>query len=144
MKALRYLLIICTLTMAAVAFGQAQFKTSENKTAFEHQFSKTHYEFYSTSTLMGSGSSLPISARNGLKIGANTPGDNTPAGSSGRPGSPRRATMEDDPFGGETIDDTGDPLEPGTPIGDGMWALLLMAAGYLIYRVRTRRREVMA
>ena len=29
------------------------------------------------------------------------------------------------------------------PVGDGMWVLLLMAAGYLIYRVRTRRREAM-
>ena len=76
MKTLRYLLMICTLTMAAVAFGQAQFKTSENKAAFDYQVGKTHFEFYSTSTLAGSGSSLPIAARNGLTIGANAPDDN--------------------------------------------------------------------
>lgn len=41
--------------------------------------------------------------------------------------------MEDDPFGGETIDDTENPLQPGTPIGDGVLPLLLMAAGYALW-----------
>ena len=144
MKTLRYLLVICTLTMAVVAFGQAQFKTSENKTAFEHQVGKAHFEFYSTSTMMESGSRLPLAARNGLTIGANTPDDNTPSG--GVRG-PRRAKAEDDPFGGQTIDDTSDPLEPGTPIGEGMWVLLLMAMCYafgkwrdqIMWRIMARR-----
>ncbi len=133
MKTLRYLLVICTLTIAAVAFGQAQFKTSENKTAFEHQVGKAHFEFYSTSTMMESGSRLPLAARNGLTIGANTPDDNTP---SGGVGGPRRAKQDDDPFGGETIGGTSDPLEPGSPVGEGMWVMMLMAVGYAMCRKR--------
>ena len=130
MKTLRYLLMVMVVAMVSVtaqAQPKAQFKTSENKTAFEHQVGKAHFEFYSTSTMMESGSRLPLAARNGLTIGANTPDDNTPSG--GVRG-PRRAKAEDDPFGGQTIDDTSDPLEPGTPIGEGMWVLLLMAMGY--------------
>ena len=53
---------------------------------------------------------------------------------------PRRAADKDD-------DDTppADPEGPmENPIGDGVWAMLVMATGYLIYRVRTRKREVMA
>jgi len=138
MKTLRYLLIICTLTMAAAMFGQAQFKTAENKTAFDNSLNKTHFEFYSTSTLKGSGSSLPIAARNGFTIGANTPDDNS---SSGGAGGPRRGKKDEDPFGGETIGGTSDPLEPGTPIGEGMWVLLLLAAGFAGYKTRMRRKE---
>lgn len=139
MKALRYLLMICTLTMAAVAFGQAQFKTSENKTAFEHQVGKTHFEFYSTSTLAGSGSSLPIAARNGLTIGANTPDDNASGGVG-----VRRAKKDDDPWEGGDIGNIDKPEEPGTPIGEGMWALLLMAAGYVGWMMLRRRRILQA
>ena len=129
MKTLRYLLVICALTMAAAMFGQAQFKTSENKAAFEHQVGKTHFEFYSTSSMMGSGSSLPLAARNGLTIGANTPDDNTP---SGVVRGPRRAKMDD--FDDDDISGTDKPLEPGTPVGEGMWVLLILAAGYAWYR----------
>lgn len=133
MNALRYLLIICTLTMAAVTYGQAQFKTSENKTAFEHQVGKAHFEFYSTSTMMESGSRLPIAARNGLTIGANTPDDNTPSG--GARG-PRRGKKDEDPFGGGDIGGIDKPQEPGTPVGEGMWVMMLLAAGYAVYRKR--------
>ena len=141
MKTLRYLLIICTLTMAAAMFGQAQFKTSENKTAFEHQVGKAHFEFYSTSTMMESGSRLPIAARNGLTIGANTPDDNTPSG--GARG-PRRGKKDEDPFGGGDIGGIDKPQEPGTPVGEGMWVLLMMAAGYaggMMRRVRAQRNS---
>ena len=132
------------MSVTAQAQPRAQFKTSENKTAFEHQVGKAHFEFYSTSAMTGSGSSLPLAARNGLTIGANTPDDNMPSG--GVRG-PRRAKAEDDPFGGQTIDDTSDPLEPGTPVGDGVWVLLLMALSYafgkwryqVMWRIMARR-----
>lgn len=40
----------------------------------------------------------------------------------------------DDPFGGGTLPDK--PAEPGTPVGDMPWALLLiLAAGYAVFRV---------
>ena len=134
MKTLRYLLIICTLTMAAVAFGQAQFKTRDNKTAFDNSLNRTHFEFYTTSTMKGSGSSLPLSARNGFKIGANAPDDNTSSGAAYGRGI-RRAVGDGD----DDIPKPGDNESPeATPIGDGVWALLLMAAGYALY---CKRRE---
>ena len=123
MKTLQYLLIICTLTIATAAFSQAKFKTAEDKEAFEHINVTEPYEFKSTSTMSGSGSNLPIAARNSAMPDSNEQAQ--------APSGPRKVGP---PTPG------GDP----TPVGDGVWALLLMAAGYLIYRVRTRKREVTA
>ena len=78
--------------------------------------------------MKGSGSSLPLSVRNGLTIGAENPDDNAAAGILAY--GPRRAKMDDDPFGGETIGDTSTPQEPGTPVGDGTWVMLVMAMGF--------------
>ena len=48
--------------------------------------------------------------------------------------------MEGDPFGDETIDDIDNPLHPGSPIGDGLLPLLLMAAGGALWiRRRTAK-----
>ena len=45
-----------------------------------------------------------------------------------------RRNAGDDPFGGGTLPDK--PAEPGTPVGDIPWALLLiLAAGYAVFRV---------
>ena len=45
-----------------------------------------------------------------------------------------RRNAGDDPFGGGTLPDK--PAEPGTPVGDMPWALLLiLAAGYAVFRV---------
>lgn len=125
--------------MAAAMFGQAQFKTAENKKAFDNSLNRTRFEFYSTSTLKGSGSSLPIAARNGLTIGANTPDDNTPSG--GARG-PRRGKKDEDPFGGGDIGGIDKPNEPGTPVGEGMWVMMILALGYagwMMRRVRARQ-----
>ena len=44
-----------------------------------------------------------------------------------------RRNAGDDPFGGGTLPDK--PAEPGTPVGDIPWALLLiLAAGYAVFR----------
>ena len=48
----------------------------------------------------------------------------------------------DDPFGGETIDDVNNPQQPGTPLPDGTWLLLLMASAYMLYIARKRRLKV--
>lgn len=93
----------------------------------------TEYQWQSTSVMIGSGSALPQAAIDG----ASTTTDGDDASSSPKGGIRR--------IGGNTSggsDDREDPLY--TPLGDGVWALLLMAAGYLIYRVRTRKREVTA
>ena len=145
MKALRYLLMVITVAIVSVtvqAQSTVQFKTSENKVAFDYQVGKTHFDFYSTSSMMGSGSNLPLAARNGLTIGANTPDDNATAGVITR--GPRRAKADDDPFSGEgTAGDVDNPQEPGTPIGEGMWVMLLLAVWYAGWMM-LRRRGVMA
>ena len=143
MKTLRYLLMVMVAAIAsatAQAQTKAQFKNSQNQAAFSTEYvPTTYYVVNTTSTLMESGSSLPMAARNGVTIGANSPNDNTPAYAPGA--RPRK----DVGGGGTTEDDDPDPDNPEEPypVGDGVWVLLLMAAGYLIYRVRTRKREVM-
>ena len=135
MKALRYLLMVMIVALASVT-AQAQlttpFKNSQNQPAFSTQQVTTTYAVYTTSTLMESGSSLPIAARNGVTIEATTPYDDTPAYVPGR--RPKR-----DVGGGEVSDDDDeepdDPEEP-YPLGDGVWVLLLMALGYAAYRKR--------
>lgn len=45
----------------------------------------------------------------------------------------KRRNAGDDPFGGGTLPDK--PAEPGTPVGDMPWALMLiLAAGYAVFR----------
>lgn len=105
MKTLQYLLIICTLTIATAAFSQAKFKTAEDKEAFEHINVTEPYEFKSTSTMSGSGSNLPIAARNSAMPDSNEQAQ-----------SPRRPYKAPPITGGEDM-----------PVGDGMWVLLLMA-----------------
>lgn len=105
MKTLRYLLIICTLTIATAAFSQAKFKTAEDKEAFEHINATEPYEFKSTSTMSGSGSNLPIAARNSAMPDSNEQAQ-----------SPRRPYKAPPITGGEDM-----------PVGDGVWVLLLMA-----------------
>ena len=140
MKTLRYLLMVMTVALVSIT-AQAQFKTSQNKVAFDNSVAKAQHEFYSTSTLMESGSRLPLAARNGLTIGANTPDDNASGGVSAR--GPRRAKMDD--FDDDDISGIDKPEEPGTPVGEGMWALLLMAAGFAFgkwrYQMMLRRRK---
>ena len=126
MKTLRYLLIICTLTMTAAVFGQAKFKTAEDKEAFDYQVGKTYFDFYTTSTMMESGSNLPIAARNGLTIDSAVDEDLLAEVEAIRRS--RKAV------GPTTPDD--DP----TPVGEGMWVLLLMAAGYVGWMMLRRRR----
>ena len=54
-----------------------------------------------------------------------------PSGSA--PISNRRNATSDDPFGGGTLPNK--PAEPGTPVGDMPWALMLiLAAGYAVFR----------
>ena len=93
------------------------------------------YKFYSTSPLPASGTGLPQAAVSGTTFAGEAPAAYAP----GR-GGLRRDVGGGEPAGDEDPDAPNEPY----PVGDGVWVLLLMAAGYLIYRVRTRRREVMA
>ena len=104
--------------MAVATYGQeAKFKTSEDKEAFEHIDATKPYEFQSTSTMSGSGSTLPIAARNGMSA----ENDNqTP-----NPKQPRKAP----PITG------GDDM----PVGDGVWVMMMLALGYAGWMMRRVR-----
>ena len=120
MKALRYLLIVMMVVLSSVS-AKAQLAQDDDM----------GFKFYSTSPLPASGTGLPQAAVSGTTFAGEAP-------AAYAPGSPRRATD-----GGDTP--PVDPQGPNeNPIGDGVWAMLLMAAGYLLYRVRTREREVTA
>lgn len=86
--------------------------------------------FRSTSAMVGSGSGLPSAAISGVTIAGSRP-----AFPSSRSNSP----MEDNPFGDQTIDDIENPLQPGSPVGDGVLPLLLMAAVAALAVARRRR-----
>ncbi len=138
MKALKSLLIclsLLTLPFASLKAEYSSHKSENVQFPFAQSVKVEQYEFYSTtSTLMSSGSALPIAARNGFVNGSSDE-ESSYYG-------PRRIGGSGSGTGGNEAEENDDPQE--TPVGDGLWALLLMAAGYLIYRVRTRRREVMA
>ena len=133
MKALRYLLIAIVVMLTALPAGAQYSKVNSVAGCTTFGQTERQYQFYSTSAILTADTKLGLSEGGAFATGVST----------GKPLSftgPRRAADGDD-------DDTppADPEGPmENPIGDGVWAMLLMAAGYLIYRVRTRRREAMA
>lgn len=104
--------------------------------------------FRSTSTMVGSGSSLPVAARSGVVVTGNRVGTYASA-SSVSSSRPRRAKKEN-PFAEEgggsasTVENTGtgDPMDPGVPLGDAVLPLTLIA---LVFgagvAVRNRRKR---
>ena len=94
------------------------------------QNSNTEYQFRSTSTMTRSGSTLPNAAVTGI-----TTADESIAYAPARP-------LRRDVGGGSTTEDEDpdpeDPEEP-FPVGDGVWMLMLLAAGYAAF-VAYRRR----
>lgn len=120
MKALRYLLTV--LAAVSVLGVCAQGLAQQEQTVFQ-----------STSTMSGSGSSY--SSNPGLNSDGTASYEGasyTPAQAPGKPGGHLR--RDGDPFGGETIENTDNPLEPGTPIGDVFWPLMLIALAYALMR----------
>ena len=92
--------------------------------------------FRSTSSMAGAGSSLPMAAADGARLAGNTPQYIGGIGAA-------RSPMDDDPFGGETIDDITLPEEPGNyqPVGDAVPPLLLLAIAYMTYSLLKRRKK---
>lgn len=115
MKELRYLLIAMVVVLTCVT-AQANFTA---------QAESPEYQFHTTSAMAGSGTTLPNSAVTGTTTTADMP-----AYVSGR--NLRRGVGDDDEF---EFEDEGEDPEgslPGepNPIGEGTWALLLMAMAY--------------
>ena len=131
MKTLRYLLIAIVVMLIALPAG-AQY-TKVNSVAGCTTFGQTErqYQFHSTSAILTADTKLGLSEGGAFTTGISTGNPITFTG-------PKRVDENGDGF--EDEDDPELPGEPN-PIGDGVWAMLLMAAGYLIYRVRTRKRE---
>ena len=121
-------IVVAIASVTAQAQPKAQFKNSQNQEAFTAQPVKTTHHAayaYTTATLMESGSSLPMAAKNGLTLGANTPDNNTPLSLMPRP----RRVGEDGGFEGEGEDPEDLPGEPN-PVGDGVWVMMLLAMCY--------------
>jgi len=118
MKTLRYLLI--TFAVMMVISVSAQSLAQEPSVQFQ-----------STSSLVGSGSTLPQAAQSGVYTTYDI-------GSPSRMGKPGiRRVGEDDEFEDEG-DDTELPGQP-YPIGDGLWVLLALAAGYAVFAAWRKR-----
>ena len=91
-------------------------------------------DFRSTSTMVGTGSTLPQAAQTGAVLTGNAP-------SAGIRQPLRPRTMRNDPFGGETVgEDT--PTDPGGPLGDGLWPLMFLALAFSGYVALRRRRAL--
>jgi hypothetical protein len=86
---------------------------------------------YSTSTMVGSGTSLPQAA---------VTGTSTTYDQSHTPSGPRRIIDEED----EKDKENDGWKDPGLPIGDAVLPLLLLAAGYAIYLRRKNRVQTPA
>lgn len=92
------------------------------------------YEFQSTSTMMSSGSSL--SSEGGFQSA-----DAYYTTTVQHYGSARKAVIIDDDDDNDEENDPTDPFNPGhmedpLPIGDGLWVLMAMAAGFALLRRR--------
>ena len=119
MKTLRYLLMVVAMVsvLGVYAQGTAQFPEATMQ---------------STSTMVGTGSTLPQAAVSGTTLAGETPAAYAP----GRAGKIRR----DVGGGGSTADDEDpDAPEEPFPMGDAALPLALCALAYLIVRVARRR-----
>lgn len=142
MKAMRYILVGIVLLVLPFVTVNAQFDNhsyGQSQKPFAPSAELAQYQFHTTSSLSGSGSTLPIAAQKGAVISGNTPGEEYSASpASGR----RRIGGSGSGTDGNGAEESHDPQE--TPLGDGMWALLMMAIAYAVCRKRLRKREVMA
>ena len=127
MKKIKYLLII--LGMASFLSVQAQGIAQMPTTPFR-----------STSTMVGSGSTLPVAAHSGVRVTGATVGTYADASYAPRSSRPRRVGENE---GTENEDENTHIGDPGLPIGDAVLPLMLMlgAYGVLVY-FRRKRADV--
>ena len=114
-------IIVMLMAAAMVLPAMAQWNSAEHTTATAPAVS-----FQSTSTMPSSGStysSTPMWSNDGTAAY-----DDASSAQAQAPSGPRKVGP---PTPG------GDP----TPIGDGVWGLILMAAGFGMYKSRMRRKE---
>ena len=141
MKAIRYIWIILGLlsvvAIEAATYGKSYQPQYQHRAAYFRAQARTEMPIAQMgsvyATTMYSGSSLPFAAATGV-----TTADNPSNG-----GGPRRGKMEDpDPFGGQTVGDITTPTEPGTPLGDGILPMIVMAMLFAGFVALRRRKKV--
>ena len=118
MKTLRYLLMVMAMVsvLGVYAQGTAQFPEATMQ---------------STSTMVGTGSTLPQAAVTGTTVAGETPAAYAPAGHAGHIRKIGGGNTEGGP------EDREDPY--ADPLGDAALPLALLACAYLIVRVARRR-----
>ena len=124
MKAtLRYLLMVVAMVsvLGVYAQGTAQFPEATMQ---------------STSSMVGTGSTLPQAAVSGASLAGETPAAYSPTGRIGH----IRKTDEN----GDGWEDEEDPENPGepNPLGDVFWPLALLMLVYVGVRVFLKRRAI--
>ncbi|MBO4362695.1 MAG: hypothetical protein J5823_07960 [Paludibacteraceae bacterium] len=124
MKALRYLLVATAMVFVSLS-ASAQFtKVNHLKGCTTFGQEERQYQFHSTSAILHPGSSVDADG-----------GVFTTCVSTGKP---MLLSSRSRRVGESGFEDEEEPELPANPnpIGDGMWALLMMAGGCVVYRRR--------
>lgn len=139
MKGMRYLLKMTAVSVViamAAAFSLPAVAQNPYARDSHSRMDAPSHVFQSTSTMSGSGSSYSASPM------LNSNGTAAYNGATYAPSrGPRRAKMDENPFGDQTIGGATNPNEPGTPIGDAVLPLMLLALAYAGYKVLARRKK---
>ena len=135
MKTLRYILsviaILSVVSVSAATFG-TPYRPQQRKASYSAvQVGMPQATMGSTSTMMYSGSSLPMAAATGVTTSANY----KPAQA---PGTRPRRVGEDDGFEDEKDPDV--PVNP-FPIGDAVLPMMLLIAAYAAFLTLRRRKQ---
>ena len=118
MKTINKILLVVAIVIVSIVSAKAQYLAEQPSTGFQ-----------STSAMVGSGSTFQTG---GEFISADAYYDNATGGRSSR-----RVTRPGSGGGGSTEGGPDDPSNPfQDPIGDGLWVLMAMAAGFALLRRR--------
>ena len=125
MKTINKVLLVVAIVIVSIVSVKAQYLAEQPSTGFQ-----------STSAMVGSGSSFQTG---GEFVSADTYYETA---TGGHRGAMRRGTGDERPGqGGQTTGGSGDPSNPfGDPIGEGLWVLMVMAAGYAAIVAGRRKR----
>lgn len=121
MKTMNKILLVVAIVIVSVVSMDAQYLAEQPSMGFQ-----------STSAMVGSGSTFQTG---GEFVSADMYYDNA---TGSHRGSARRVSHPGSEEGGP---DSGDPSNPfGDPIGEGLWVLMVMAAGYAAIVAGRRKR----
>ena len=137
MKTLKYIMsviaILSVVSVSAATFG-TPYRPQQRKASYSAvQVGMPQATMSSTSTMMYSGSSLPMAAATGITTSANY----NPAQA---PGTRPRRVGENDGFD-EEDDDPDVPVNP-FPVGDAVLPMMLLIAAYAAFLALRRRKQI--